>query len=70
MDADEESLFRICVNRRVLRASPDSVAAGCAVRCGKMISRGLDGEKRGQTQIIVKNNECQEKMAQVTNITR
>jgi hypothetical protein len=31
MDADEEFLFRICVNRRVLRASPDSVAAGCAV---------------------------------------
>jgi hypothetical protein len=31
MDADEEFLFRICVNRRDLRASPDSVAAGRAV---------------------------------------
>ncbi len=31
VDADEEFLFRICVNRRVLRASPDSVAAGRAV---------------------------------------
>jgi hypothetical protein len=30
MHADEEFLFRICVNRRVLRASPDSVAAGRA----------------------------------------
>ena len=30
MDADEEFLFRICVNRRVLRTSPDSVAAGRA----------------------------------------
>jgi hypothetical protein len=27
---DEEFLFRICVNRRVLRASQDSVAAGRA----------------------------------------
>ena len=31
MDADEKFLFRICVNRRVLRASPDSVAAGRVV---------------------------------------
>jgi hypothetical protein len=31
MDADEEFLFRICDNRRDLRASPDSVAAGRAV---------------------------------------
>jgi hypothetical protein len=30
MDADEEFLFRFCVNRRVLRASLDSVAAGRA----------------------------------------
>jgi hypothetical protein len=29
--ADEKYLFRICVNRRDLRASPDSVAAGRAV---------------------------------------
>jgi hypothetical protein len=28
LDADEEFLFRFCVNRRVLRASLDSVAAG------------------------------------------
>jgi hypothetical protein len=31
MDADEEFLFRIYVNRRVLRASLDSIAAGRAV---------------------------------------
>jgi hypothetical protein len=40
MDADEGFLFRICVNWRVLRANPDSVAAlpRCGL-CGKMISR-------------------------------
>jgi uncharacterized protein (DUF2062 family) len=31
MNADEKFLFRICVSRRDLRASPDSVAAGRAV---------------------------------------
>jgi len=34
-DADEELLFRICVNRRVLRANPDSVAA--LLRCALCI---------------------------------
>jgi hypothetical protein len=38
MDADEEFLFRICDNRRDLRASPDSVAAGRTVFfCGHFL---------------------------------
>jgi hypothetical protein len=45
MDADEEFLFRICVNRRVLRASPDSVAAGCAV------PEGTEGNEENEVMI-------------------
>ncbi len=43
MEADEEFLFRICVNRRDLRASPDSVAAGCAVVFVAKWFRGFPG---------------------------